>query len=54
MSVMFYVLDGAAIATALIAAWFWYQAGARSVRRISRFEERTHPVSAAAYAAAAT
>ena len=38
MPAMFYVLDTAAIATALVAAWFWYRAGIGSVRRISRFE----------------
>ncbi len=38
MPTMFYVLDAAAIGTALVAAWFWYMAGTRSVRRISRFE----------------
>jgi hypothetical protein len=39
MLALFYVLDIAAILTALVAAGLWYQAGARSVRRISRFEE---------------
>ncbi|MEF2553454.1 hypothetical protein VQ042_19185 [Aurantimonas sp. A2-1-M11] len=38
MPTTFYILDIAAIATALLAAWFWYQAGLRSVRRISQFE----------------
>ena len=38
MPPIFYVLDTAAIISALVAAWFWYQAGIRSVRRISRFE----------------
>jgi len=34
----FTVLDIAAIATSLVAAALWYQAGARTVRRISRNE----------------
>lgn len=38
MPTLFYVLDGAAILTALVAAVFWYQAGIRSVRRVSKFE----------------
>jgi hypothetical protein len=39
MLVVFYVLDGLAIVTALGASWLWYAAGRRPVRRISRFEE---------------
>jgi hypothetical protein len=39
MLVVFYVLDGLAIVTALAASWLWYAAGRRPVRRISRFEE---------------
>lgn len=39
MPVLFYFLDTLAILTALIAAWLWYSAGRRPVRRISRFEE---------------
>lgn len=39
MPVLFYILDMAAIVTALIAAWFWYRAGSRMVRRISQFEQ---------------
>lgn len=38
MPTLFTVLDIAAILTALVAAAFWYQAGAHTVRRISRFE----------------
>jgi hypothetical protein len=34
----FTLLDIAAIATSLVAAALWYQAGARTVRRISRNE----------------
>jgi len=33
------LLDVAGIATALLAAWLWYMAGRRRLRRISRFEE---------------
>lgn len=33
------LLDGVVIATALLAAWFWYGASRRRLRRISRFEE---------------
>jgi hypothetical protein len=33
------VLDLFGIATALLAAWLWYMAGRRRLRRISRFEE---------------
>jgi hypothetical protein len=32
------ILDALAIATALLAAWWWYLAGARPLRRVSRFE----------------
>ena len=39
MPTLFIILDLAAILSALLAAALWYQAGARSVRRISRFEE---------------
>lgn len=33
------VLDLLGIASALLAAWFWYLAGLRRLRRISKFEE---------------
>ena len=33
------VLDVFGIATALLAAWLWYAAGRRRLRRVSRFEE---------------
>lgn len=33
------VMDVAAIAAALVAAWFWYQAGARPPRRVTKDEE---------------
>ncbi|HSK39125.1 MAG TPA: hypothetical protein VK943_05095 [Arenibaculum sp.] len=32
------VLDVLAVLTASLAAWLWYQAGRRHLRRISRFE----------------
>ncbi len=32
------LLDALAIATALVAAWFWYLTGRRRLRRVSRFE----------------
>lgn len=32
------LLDVFGIATALLAAWLWYAAGRRRLRRISRFE----------------
>lgn len=38
MPALFYILDTVAILAALAAAVLWYQAGARTVRRISRFE----------------
>ncbi len=38
MVTFFTLLDIAAIATSLVAAALWYQAGARTVRRISRNE----------------
>lgn len=39
MPTLFIVLDLAAIGSSLIAAGLWYQAGAHTVRRISRFED---------------
>lgn len=33
------VLDVIGITTALLAAWFWYMASDRRLRRVSRFEE---------------
>lgn len=39
MPTLFTILDLAAIATALVAAWLWYRAGIRPVRRISQHEE---------------
>ena len=33
------VLDLFGITTALLAAWLWYAAGRRPLRRISRFED---------------
>ena len=33
------LLDVVGSATALLAAWLWYAAGRRRLRRISRFEE---------------
>lgn len=39
MLILFYALDTLAIFAALGAAWLWYQAGRRTVRRISRFED---------------
>jgi hypothetical protein len=38
MPPLFYVLDAAAICASLAAALLWYQAGARTVRRISAHE----------------
>ncbi|MEI4261575.1 hypothetical protein [Roseovarius sp. D0-M9] len=38
MMTIFTFLDIAAIASSLVAAMLWYQAGARTVRRISRSE----------------
>ncbi|MDQ0314560.1 hypothetical protein [Amorphus orientalis] len=38
MDVVFILLDLAAIVSSLAAAGLWYQAGARTVRRVSRFE----------------
>jgi hypothetical protein len=32
------LLDAFGIATAVLAAWLWYAAGSRRLRRISRFE----------------
>jgi len=32
------VLDALGVATALLAAWWWYLAGSRRLRRLSRFE----------------
>ncbi len=32
------ILDALGVATALLAAWWWYQAGTRRLRRVSRFE----------------
>jgi hypothetical protein len=32
------VLDALGVATALLAAWWWYLAGTRRLRRVSRFE----------------
>ena len=32
------ILDTLGVATALLAAWWWYLAGTRRVRRLSRFE----------------
>jgi hypothetical protein len=31
-------LDALGVATALLAAWWWYLAGTRQLRRVSRFE----------------
>ncbi|MCQ0989698.1 hypothetical protein [Jiella marina] len=38
MPTLFIILDMAAIFSSLVAAALWYQAGARLVRRVSRFE----------------
>lgn len=38
MSLLVPLLDILIIVTAVLAAWFWYQAGRRRLRRISRFE----------------
>ena len=38
-TVLIHVLDLLGIATALLAAWLWYQSGRRRLRRISRFED---------------
>ena len=32
------ILDALGIATAMLAAWWWYRTGARRLRRVSRFE----------------
>jgi hypothetical protein len=42
MPTLFIILDLAAIVSSLLAAGLWYQAGARTVRRISRFEDLDH------------
>lgn len=42
MPTLFIVLDLAAIISSIVAAALWYQAGARTVRRISRFEDLDH------------
>ena len=39
MALVIFVLDVVGIATALLAAWLWYAAGRRRLRRVSRFEE---------------
>ena len=39
MALLILALDTVGIATALLAAWLWYAAGRRRLRRISRFEE---------------
>lgn len=39
MPLLLTVLDVIAIGSALLAAFLWYTAGSRPVRRISRFEE---------------
>jgi hypothetical protein len=36
---MILALDIASLTTALAAAWFWYLASGRSIRRLHRFEE---------------
>lgn len=38
MSLLVLLLDGLTITSAVLAAWLWYQAGRRRLRRISRFE----------------
>lgn len=38
MPTLYIALDLAAILSSLLAAGLWYQAGARTVRRVSRFE----------------
>ncbi|MDY8108944.1 hypothetical protein U0C82_07270 [Fulvimarina sp. 2208YS6-2-32] len=38
MQPLFIVLDIAAIMSSLLAAGLWYRAGARTTRRVSRFE----------------
>ncbi len=38
METLLTALDLGAIITAIFASAFWYQAGARTVRRVSRFE----------------
>lgn len=38
MLTLFTILDVAAILSSLVAAALWYQAGARTVRRVSRLE----------------
>lgn len=42
MATMFIILDVAAIFISLAAAALWYQAGARTVRRVSKFEALDH------------
>ena len=39
MALFVLILDLCAIATALLAAWLWFLAGRRRLRRISRFED---------------
>ena len=38
MTPLVLLLDAFGIATALLAAWLWYLAGRRRLRRVSRFE----------------
>lgn len=42
LPILFIVLDLAATFSSLVAAALWYQAGARTLRRISRFEDLDH------------
>ena len=42
MPTLFILLDLAAILSSLAAAGLWYQAGARTIRRVSRFETLDH------------
>lgn len=42
MPTLFIILDVAAILSSLFAAALWYQAGARTVRRVSKFETLDH------------
>ncbi|KAA9008756.1 hypothetical protein [Histidinibacterium aquaticum] len=42
MPTLYILLDLAAILSSLIAAGLWYQAGARTIRRVSRFETLDH------------
>ncbi|NDV01941.1 hypothetical protein [Pseudoroseicyclus tamaricis] len=39
---LYHLLDLAAIVSSLLAAGLWYQAGARTIRRVSRFETLDH------------